>query len=181
MAQAQKGKLIAAGVVVCLTALAGASPVFAARGNDSKRHRPILVAHNNHHRGNHRSYSSHRPVSFFGLSFNFGSPHVGAVVRVLPHGHTTFVVRGSTFHYYDRVYYAPCPTGYVVVQPPVVVAQPYGRAMPAGEPVVINVPNSNGSYTSITIVKSGEGYVGPQGEYYPDNPTVEQLRALYGK
>jgi len=50
-----------------------------------------------------------------------------------------------------------------------------------GEQITINVPNSNGSYTPVTLVKYGNGYIGPQGEYYPGNPTVEQLKALYGK
>ena len=47
--------------------------------------------------------------------------------------------------------------------------------------VVINVPNHNGSYTPIALRKSGSGYIGPQGEYYHGNPTVTQLRALYGR
>ena len=47
--------------------------------------------------------------------------------------------------------------------------------------LVINIPNNNGSYTAITLIKRGNGYVGPQGEFYPGKPTVEQLRALYGR
>lgn len=49
------------------------------------------------------------------------------------------------------------------------------------ETITINIPNSNGSYAEVLLRKSGEGYIGPQGEYYPKNPTVEQLNALYGK
>ena len=30
-------------------------------------------------------------------------------------------------------------------------------------------------------IGSGDGFVGPQGEYYPGHPTVEQLKILYGK
>lgn len=47
--------------------------------------------------------------------------------------------------------------------------------------VTIYVPNSNGSYTPITLVKHGNGYLGPQGEYYAGNPTVAQLKVLYGR
>jgi len=47
--------------------------------------------------------------------------------------------------------------------------------------VTIYVPNSNGSYTPITLVKHGNGYIGPQGEYYAGNPTVAQLKVLYGR
>jgi hypothetical protein len=65
------------------------------------------------------------------------------------------------------------PNGaYVVVQPPQQV-QPLGV-------LTINVPNSRGGYTAVNLSRSGGGYVGPQGEYYPNTPSVEQLRALYG-
>lgn len=47
--------------------------------------------------------------------------------------------------------------------------------------IVVNVPNCNGSYTPIALRKFGRGYMGPQGEYYHGNPTVAQLRALYGR
>ena len=49
-----------------------------------------------------------------------------------------------------------------------------------GDAVTINIPNSNGSYTSVVLVRQDGGYIGPQGEFYPGRPTVEQLRALYG-
>ena len=49
------------------------------------------------------------------------------------------------------------------------------------EESTINIPNSRGGYTSVTLRKAGTGYVGPQGEYYYEHPTVDQLRTLYGK
>jgi hypothetical protein len=49
------------------------------------------------------------------------------------------------------------------------------------ETLVVNIPNSNGSYTRVVLRKSGNGYIGPQGEFYPTHPTVKQLRVLYGK
>lgn len=82
----------------------------------------------------------------------------------------------------------PSPT--VIVQQPVVVPQtvyipqevfPQTTSRPMPASVVINIPNSNGSYTPVTLWKSFDGYVGPQGEYYPGRPTVEQLKVLYGK
>lgn len=45
----------------------------------------------------------------------------------------------------------------------------------------VNVINSNGSVTPVTLRKQGVGYVGPKGEYYNSLPTSEQLRqAGYG-
>jgi hypothetical protein len=46
--------------------------------------------------------------------------------------------------------------------------------------VTINIPNSKGGFTAVKLVKYKDGYKGPQGEYYQDHPTVDQLRALYG-
>jgi hypothetical protein len=49
------------------------------------------------------------------------------------------------------------------------------------ESVEINVPNARGGYTPVVLTRCEGGYVGPQGEYYPGNPTLEQLKALYGQ
>jgi hypothetical protein len=70
--------------------------------------------------------------------------------------------------------YAPPP---VVVQEPTVVTTPaYNQ-----DTFTVNVPNNNGSYTPIVIRRSGSGYVGPQGEYYPTFPSVSQLKSMYVK
>lgn len=45
----------------------------------------------------------------------------------------------------------------------------------------IYIPNGNGSYTSVTLRKTEKGFLGPQGEFYQDHPTVEQLRERYTK
>jgi len=42
--------------------------------------------------------------------------------------------------------------------------------------VTVNVTNSNGSVTPVTLRKQGVGYIGPKGEYYNSLPTSEQLR-----
>ena len=52
---------------------------------------------------------------------------------------------------------------------------------PSSGTVVVNVPNSDGTTTPVTLTRQGSGYIGPQGEYYQDTPTVDQLKALYGK
>ena len=46
--------------------------------------------------------------------------------------------------------------------------------------VVINILNTNGSYTPVTLRRVGGVYVGPRGEQYLNVPTVEQLSAVYG-
>lgn len=42
------------------------------------------------------------------------------------------------------------------------------------------ITNSNGSQISVKLRKSGPGYVGPKGEYYPTLPTQDQLVSVYG-
>ncbi len=71
--------------------------------------------------------------------------------------------------------------------PPVVVAQPAPAVSQppeitySGDTVTINVPNNNGGYTAVVLRRSGDGYVGPQGEYYAQLPSTDQLRAIYGQ
>ena len=45
----------------------------------------------------------------------------------------------------------------------------------------VNIPNDHGGYTTILIKRSRNGFTGPQGEFYPEFPTVSQLKIIYGK
>jgi len=45
----------------------------------------------------------------------------------------------------------------------------------------VNIPRSDGKYTAVTLKRSGEGFIGPQGEYYEKFPTVEQMRVMYAE
>ena len=74
----------------------------------------------------------------------------------------------------------------VVEEPaPVVMAQPAGVEAPtvtyAGDTATVNVPNANGGYTAVVLKRSGNGYLGPQGEYYDQIPSTAQLQVMYGK
>ena len=103
---------------------------------------------------------------------------LGAYVESLPPQYTTVVVQGAPYYYDGNTYYTQYANGgYVVVQPP---AQALPQA-PVQETLTINIPNSRNGYTSVTLRRSGNGFIGPQGEYYPGSPTVNQLSALYGK
>lgn len=46
--------------------------------------------------------------------------------------------------------------------------------------VTVWFTNSNGSKSSVNLIKDGPGYVGPRGEYYDTLPTEDQLRPVYG-
>lgn len=53
-------------------------------------------------------------------------------------------------------------------------------ASQAANTLVLNVTNSNGSITPVTLQRIGNEYIGPKGEHYLQVPTPEQLRAVYG-
>jgi len=47
--------------------------------------------------------------------------------------------------------------------------------------LIVNIPNRYGGFTAVVIKRSGYGFVGPQGEYYPEFPKIFQLEIKYGK
>jgi hypothetical protein len=114
------------------------------------------------------------------------SPPAGAIVTAIPSDFQPVVTNGVTYYVNDGVYYLYTPHGYQVIQQPMVVAQP-AVVMPSSAPVPaqdtfpVNIPNNNGGYSTVIIKKSGNGYSGPQGEFYAEFPKVAQLKAMYGK
>ena len=76
----------------------------------------------------------------------------------------------------------------VVTQPSAVVALP-AATIPqatmeqeaADGSFTVNITNARGGYTAVIIKRSGNGFVGPQGEFYAEFPKVAQLQAMYGK
>ncbi len=46
--------------------------------------------------------------------------------------------------------------------------------------ITVNIPNVHGGFNAVVIKKSGEGFIGPQGEYYPEFPKIFQLQMKYG-
>jgi hypothetical protein len=100
------------------------------------------------------------------------------------------VVNGTTYYLNNGVYYIYTQYGYQAVATPVgatvSVAQPATvTATPAStgtdDSFTINIPDNKGGYTSVLLKKSGNGFIGPQGEFYPEFPKVSQLKVIYGK
>ena len=131
----------------------------------------------------------------FGLILDLVAPPRGVVVTYLPTGYRTVFIGGTAYYEYDNVYYQPSSGGYVVVQPPVaandyvspnVVYAPVPYvATPTqpseGEPVTVNVRTSRRGTIAITLMRYSNGFVGPQGEFYPSFPTTNELRARYDR
>ena len=47
--------------------------------------------------------------------------------------------------------------------------------------VTVTVPNSAGGYATLNLIRFGDGFTGPQGEYYPTFPSSMQLMLMYGQ
>jgi uncharacterized protein YcfJ len=68
----------------------------------------------------------------------------------------------------------------VVAPPSLPVAQP-APVTSSDDVFTVNVPNNRGGFVPVLIKRSGTGYFGPQGEYYPEFPKVSQLQAMYAR
>jgi hypothetical protein len=173
------------------------------RGHHGDDHR-FYRYHDHPHFGLHLHYLPHgyftiwvggaRYYYFDGLYYSYVgagdyalvNPPIGAYVSVIPSDFQPVIINGRTYYMDNGVYYiltehhgykvVPAPVAYV--QPaPVVVAQ----AVDIQGSFPVNIPNGNGSYTTVLIKKSGNGYVGPQGEFYAQFPSIAQLKAMYIK
>lgn len=56
-----------------------------------------------------------------------------------------------------------------------------GNTTQADEVFTVYIAKLKGGYAPVTMRRSGTGYIGPQGEYYPEFPKIDLLKAMYGK
>jgi hypothetical protein len=133
------------------------------------------------------------------------APCIGTYVTYLPDVYETVIINGKTYYFAGGYYFSPYSRGYVIVPEPVSAAPATTQAKgsetkaQASSPAVadkapvatqpestshdtttINIPNSKGGFTPVVLVKHKDGYLGPQGEFYAGNPTVNELKVLYG-
>ena len=69
----------------------------------------------------------------------------------------------------------------VVILFAVIFFNPVQSSYAGYDSFTVNIPNYKGSYTPVTLTRSGTGFIGPQGEYYPEFPKIKQLKEMYGK
>jgi hypothetical protein len=102
------------------------------------------------------------------------------------------LANGITYYLNNGVYYIYTQYGYQAVATPAGVTAPVVQTQPPAvtsapgststdDSFVINIPNNKGGYNTVLLKKSGNGFTGPQGEFYSDFPKVSQLQAMYGK
>ena len=119
---------------------------------------------------------------------------VGITIKALPRGYKTVIFKGVKYYYCNGVYYVKQRNNYIVVDDPIdevsalpqevkVISEPVLSMVQAGDDqtsFTVNIPNAKGDYTSVTLEKSKDGFIGPQGEFYSEFPTVAQLKVMYG-
>jgi hypothetical protein len=111
-----------------------------------------------------------------GPVFNHGRFHKGNIL--MPHHRRTFLKRRPRLHKLVVVKSPFRRQIAVNLVPAVTVVSRRVQVEPAT--VTVWITNSNGSQTSVSLRKSGPGFVGPRGEWYPQIPANEQLRVVYG-
>jgi hypothetical protein len=171
-------------VLAILLMLTLSCPVAFARGDDRGGNRGNNRGYSKgdnrgYNRGDRYYYRDGRWYrhGWFGFDIVVAALAIGALIDALPPRHNTVVVAGTPYYYGENHYYSQAPNGgYLVVPPPVLVQPPVQMQ----ETVTINIPNSRGGYTAVALRRAGYGFIGPQGEYYANSPTVDQLSALYG-
>ena len=94
------------------------------------------------------------------------------------HPYSAYIDRDNYIGYAD---YAPIEPDFDDVALQQINQAPAPPAAAQPNEFIVNVPNDRGGYTAVVIKKSGNGFTGPQGEYYPEFPKVFQLEIVYGK
>ena len=113
-------------------------------------------------------------------------PPIGARISHLPRGYTKVYIDGSPQYVYNGVYYERTSRGYVVIEEPgpryVKIRDTDGPKGHGGHEASfeINIPNKHSGYTTVILQRSGDGFTGPQGEYYEEFPRVDKLKVIYG-
>jgi hypothetical protein len=170
-------------------------------------HRYFPRGYNHCNLRNGRKFYYHNGLFFRWIDTGFVvvEPPYGEVIATLPSGYISFKFGNFSYYYLDGVYYKSVPDGYVIVPETEIenyrkksnkdtneiqtqqllqsqtTTQSQIQQQQSINEYSVNIPNTDGTYTVVKLTKSGNGYTGPQGEFYDGHPTVEQLKILYGK
>ena len=135
----------------------------------------------------------------FGDAYLAAPAPVGAIVRTIPRDYKPIIIDGINYYIIHGSVYMQISNGYQVMPQKPFMIEKYAAeqkdamnvpaqtapsdqqsvAANTEESFIVNVPNSKNGYTSVAIKKSGNSFIGPQGERYEEFPKVEQLKAKY--
>lgn len=92
--------------------------------------------------------------------------------------HSRFVRIGPPYHWPPRPRHHRGKHVVVHARPTRKVTSPVVTVQPTA--ITVWIINSNGSQTAVKLTRSGPGFTGPRGEWYPKMPNNKQLRTVYG-
>ncbi len=121
------------------------------------------------------SYVNIIPVGYnvgYNADYNAGTPSIGDFVDRLPAGYLAVIINKVTYAVYQDVFYKQVFSEYQVVDPFTLV---FNRSFSIG------ILNSGGTYTQIQMNTVVNGFIGPQGEFYSQFPSIQQLQAMYAR
>jgi hypothetical protein len=109
-------------------------------------------------------------------------PPVGAVVVKLPDNSVVINDGDETYYVDDGIFYRKVWDGYKVIAPPFGPRDSDGVLMAGNDrdDISIRLPDSEGGYVEVLLSRTGQGFKGPQDEYYPEFPPMDQLQEMYG-
>ena len=148
--------------------------------------------HKRHHRRYHRNYGSHHYHRNYGRNSRYHN-HGHRRVYHLPRTAKFVWVDGRQYYRHRGVFYqsSPCGTYYVVVDDPHDYSYKVKKEVThvyrdhiyesRQKEFVVHIRDNDGNLVTVRLKKEDKGYVGPQGEYYPEFPKVAQLRAMYAQ
>ncbi len=144
--------------------------------------------------------------SLAGSDYVIVNPPAGAVVNTIPEDFNPVTINGVTYYADNGIYYIQTSGGFKVVPSPIKASiqaspsVPPKEAAPASvevvspsqasvavspdssdETIIVNVKNSAGAIVPVVLKRTDKGFLGPNGEIYPDFPKLKQLQALYGR
>lgn len=151
------------------------------------------------HHGGHGYHHNRHHNDFFFVNYYEPRPFFPGRIYSLPR-HAKFVwVGGERYYYYRGIYYQPSPCGTYYN----IVDDPYERVQVSNTTINhiyqgdsqnddiarvgndsefdVHIRNSKGEMVTVKIKKSDNGYLGPQGEFYPEFPKIAQLKEMYTK
>lgn len=154
--------------------------------------------HRGHQRGHgHNHYKSHH--DWFFVNYYEPRPYFPGRIYSLPRQAKFVWAGGERYYSYRGIYYKPssCGTYYTIVDDPYEREQVsnttinhfyQGNTSQAAADTIgnqsefdVNIYNSKGEMVTVKIKKLDNGYIGPQGEFYPEFPKIAQLKEMYTK
>lgn len=109
-------------------------------------------------------------------------PPVGAVIMRIPEEYVIVQDGEETYYVYAGIFYQRNGSGYEVIVPPFGPGPSEGVLIAHSDrrDIFVRLPDDQGGYVEVVLSRTSDGFKGPQGEYYPEFPSTDQLQEMYG-